>query len=96
MSYRHPYAKPDTNLKEDVIDDKLIFLKKQNEFLLEQNNKYENDILSIASVMGEDDHENLPYEVSMLIEEIDILRSQLNDYQKVIITITTALRDHLP
>ena len=61
-------------------DDKLVFLKAQNEMLLEKNESLKNDLLDIANV----------------IESDDILRSQLDEYQKTISTITIALQDHLP
>ena len=78
------------------IDDKLVFLKQQNEKLLEENNKYKNDLLDIANVIESADIDDLPDEVNSLVEEIDILRSQLDEYQKTISTITIALQDHLP
>ena len=78
------------------IDDKLVFLKQQNEKLLEENNKYKNDLLDIANVIESADIDDLPDEVNSLVEEIEILRSQLDEYQKTISTITIALQDHLP
>tara|TARA_R110000744_G_scaffold359891_1_gene467230 strand:+ start:114 stop:359 length:246 start_codon:yes stop_codon:yes gene_type:complete len=77
-------------------DDKLVFLKAQNEMLLEKNESLKNDLLDIANVIESDDIDDLPDEVNNLVEEINILRSQLDEYQKTIITITTALQDHLP
>jgi chromosome segregation ATPase len=96
FSNRDKRFKPNTNLKEDVIDDKLIFLKQQNEKLLEENNKYKNDLSDIANVIESDDIDDLPDEINNLVQEIDILRSQLDEYQKTISTITIALQDHLP
>ena len=77
-------------------DDKLVFLKAQNEMLLEKNESLKNDLLDIANVIESDDIDDLPDEVNNLVEEINILRSQLDEYQKTISTITIALQDHLP
>ena len=77
-------------------DDKLVFLKAQNEMLLEKNESLKNDLLDIANVIESDDIDDLPDEVNNLVQEIDILRSQLDEYQKTISTITIALQDHLP
>ena len=77
-------------------DDKLVFLKTQNEILLEKNECLKNDLLDIANVIDSDNIDDLPDEINNLVEEISILRSQLDEYQKIIVTITTALQDHLP
>ena len=77
-------------------DDKLVFLKAQNEILLEKNECLKNDLLDIANVIDSDNIDDLPDEINNLVEEISILRSQLDEYQKIIVTITTALQDHLP
>ena len=77
-------------------DDKLVFLKAQNEMLLEKNESLKNDLLDIANVIESDDIDDLPDEINNLVEEINILRSQLDEYQKTISTITIALQDHLP
>ena len=77
-------------------DDKLVFLKAQNEMLLEKNESLKNDLLDIANVIDSDNIDDLPDEINNLVEEISILRSQLDEYQKIIVTITTALQDHLP
>ena len=77
-------------------DDKLVFLKAQNEILLEKNECLKNDLLDIANVIDSDNIDDLPDEINNLVEEINILRSQLDEYQKTISTITIALQDHLP
>ena len=50
----------------------------------------------MANVIDSDNIDDLPDEVNNLVEEINILRSQLDEYQKTISTITIALQDHLP